>query len=191
MAEYLTPEPQRLSAPQRSRWAQPWSITGIIALVGAILIFGLCMAARLMIAPLYSAGAGMMDRMDIESGYTVVNEYMIAMSYGDAERAHRFYSEAAKQEISQQDLEAELSGPLAIMYTAYAGYNFDTPITQQAQNPGARNLEDAMEGMRIIYDGVFYLDAFSEAANFHAVVIFEQGDWKIEELRIDPPDELD
>src|SRR5688572_9146799 len=144
----------------------------------------------MLIAPMYAATAGMMDQMDIEGGYTVVDEYMIAMYYGDAERAYRFYSEEAKQDISQQDLEGELSGPHRAMYQAYNGFDFDAPITQQAQNPGARNFQEAMEGMRIIYDGVFYIDGYNNA-NFHAVAIFEQGDWKIAELRIDPPAGID
>jgi hypothetical protein len=191
MVEYLTPEPApRPASEPRRWWTQPWTITGAIAIVGAILIFGASIGVRLMIAPMYAATAGMMDQMDIEGGYTVVNDYMIAMYYGDAERAYRFYSSAARQEISQQDLEDELEGPLAVMYQAYNGYDFDTPITQQAQNPGARNFEEAMEGMRIIYDGVFYISGYDNAS-YHAVVIFEAGDWKIAELRIAPPPDLD
>jgi hypothetical protein len=190
MAEYLRPQPEPYAEGPRRWWTRPWTITLTIAIVGSILICGACAGFRAMMGPVYAMGAGMMDQMDMTSGFNVVGDYLTAMHYGDAERAYRYYSDDAKQAISQQDLEDELDSPRGLMYKVYDGFDFGAPITQSAQNPNATTVEEMLEGTRIVYDGVIYLSGY-DSASFHAVVIYQSGEWKIAELDIEPPPGLD
>src|SRR5687767_9062802 len=128
MIEHEAPPPVPQAAPPpapadppKHWYTRPWLITWVLALGGGLLIVVACSATQLFFGPMLSVFSGMMNQMDIVGGYEVVDDYMTAMHYGDAERAYRFYSEDAKETLSLADIEAELSGPNADVYANYDG----------------------------------------------------------------------
>src|SRR5687768_2261353 len=150
MIEPLTDStpPPLTPAPPKRWYARPWAITWMIAVGGGIAIFTFCAALQLLGGPMFTLMTGMLNQMDMVGSYRVVDEYMTAMYYGDAERAYRSYSEAAKESLSLSDLEAELTGSRADLYANYTGWEIgESQPPVQAANPGATNFEDAMEGM--------------------------------------------
>lgn len=182
-APHPTPQPAPADPPKRW-YTRPWLITWLVALGGALLILVTCSVSQLFFGPMFTLASGMMSQMDIVGGYEVVDDYMTAMHYGDAERAYRVYSENAKESISLADVEAELNGPNADLYADYAGWEMgQTEQPRQRANPGAVTFEDAMEGMRLHFDGTM-INFNGRDRYFNAEIVYENGAWKLDKLAL-------
>ena len=191
MTEQPIPEPiSPPTAPPRIWWRNEWVITATIAVVGSIFICGACASSRLMMGSLFRYTSNMMEQMDMMGGFTILDDYLIAMHYGDAERAYSYYSEEARQSISLEDVQAEIDGPRRALYQVYTGTRMDgsEPMVNTG-NPGARNMSQALEGAKTKYRGTIFLYGYDDAT-FTITAIFEDGEWKILELDLHTPLEL-
>ncbi len=167
------------------KWSTAMGIGAAMALGGSVLIALLCVAAYFFMKFAMGYGAQFVNQMEMTGIFSVVDDYMTAMYYGDAERAYRAYSEAAQAGISLADLEARLEDDLH-GYSQYydlsqEGFRQLSPTT----NPGATSIDEAMEGMRWEVQGaLYYLDG--DDRSYEAIIIREDGAWKIDSLTIGP-----
>src|SRR5574341_1465035 len=81
------------------KWSTALTIGGIITLVGAMLVALLCGAAFFLMRSAMNFSASVMSDMNFAGIMNVVDDYMTAMYYGDAERAYRYYSEEGQAEV--------------------------------------------------------------------------------------------
>jgi hypothetical protein len=171
--------------PPPMRWATALTIGGIITLVGSVLVALVCGAGFFLMRSALDFGASMLNDMNFAGIINVVDDYMTAMYYGDAERAYRYYSEEAQAEISRADLEAWLAEDLYGYSQYYDISDFgDLQQLSQTTNPRATTVQQALEGMRYRTSGtIYYRDG--RFRDFTAIIIYEGGAWKIEALEIE------
>jgi hypothetical protein len=181
--QMISPEADTQAPPMK--WSTALTIGAIITLVGSLLVALLCGAAFFLMRSAMDLGATMLNDMNFVGIMNVVDDYMTAMYYGDAERAYRYYSDEARGEISQAELEAWLADDRYDYSQYYDIADFgDLQQLSQTTNPNATTVEQALEGMRYRTGGtLYYRDG--GVRDFDAIIIYEGGTWRIESLEIE------
>src|SRR5437773_1501877 len=104
LASYSPPPP-----PPRMAWRTAMGIGGVITLIGSVVVIFLCIVGNFFMSQMMSLGGSMMGEMDMMGAFSVIDDYMVAMYYGDAHRAHGYLSDELGQQITEQDLEVEIA----------------------------------------------------------------------------------
>lgn len=159
---------QQTAAPKKTRR----NFVLLAGLVGIVILFGFACCPFV-----YDFAASFPQEMN--ATIQVLDEYMKAMADRDAPRAFAVVAKSSEPPIALNDLESLLRGNNYILFKGYrdlalTGFN----LTQTGADKYAE-----VEG-NVLYEGNF-------VGEFSANVIKENGDWKIQTIKVSvPPDKF-